>query len=60
MSRFMNDVEGISAFFASGSIAILGDVFGSVPGAGRYRTALVLDGNVGIGGSPALLLRSGG
>jgi len=40
-----------------GASAIPGDVFGSVPGAGRYRTALLLDGNVGIGGSPALLLR---
>ena len=40
-----------------GAAAIPGDVFGAVPGAGRYRTALVLDGNVGIGGSPALLLR---
>jgi SAM-dependent methyltransferase len=40
-----------------GAAAIPGDVFGSVPGAGRYRTALLLDGNIGIGGSPALLLR---
>jgi SAM-dependent methyltransferase len=40
-----------------GASAIPGDVFGSVPGAGRYRTALLLDGNIGIGGSPALLLR---
>ena len=28
-----------------------------VPGAGRWRTALLLDGNIGIGGAPALLLR---
>jgi SAM-dependent methyltransferase len=40
-----------------GGAAIPGDVFGTVPGAGRWRTALLLDGNVGIGGSPALLLR---
>lgn len=40
-----------------GGAAIPGDVFGEVPGAGRWRTALLLDGNVGIGGSPALLLR---
>ena len=33
--------------------AIPGDVFGAVPGAGRWRTALLLDGNVGIGGAPA-------
>jgi SAM-dependent methyltransferase len=40
-----------------GADAIHGDVFGSVPGAGGYRTALLLDGNVGIGGAPDLLLR---
>jgi SAM-dependent methyltransferase len=40
-----------------GGAAIPGDVFGAVPGAGRWRTALLLDGNVGIGGSPAVLLR---
>ena len=40
-----------------GAAAIRGDVFGSVPGAGRYRTVLLLDGNVGIGGAPELLLR---
>jgi SAM-dependent methyltransferase len=39
-----------------GATAIHGDVFGSVPGAGRYRTALLLDGNVGIGGAPDVLL----
>ncbi len=32
-------------------------VFGRVPGAGRWRSALLLDGNVGIGGDPVLLLR---
>lgn len=40
-----------------GGAAIHGDIFGSVPGAGRYRTALLLDGNVGIGGAPDVLLR---
>lgn len=40
-----------------GGDAIHGDIFGSVPGAGRYRTALLLDGNVGIGGAPDVLLR---
>ncbi len=40
-----------------GGNAIHGDIFGSVPGAGAYRTALLLDGNVGIGGAPELLLR---
>ena len=32
-------------------------VFGHVPGAGRWRSALLLDGNIGIGGDPAQLLR---
>jgi len=32
-------------------------VFARVPGAGRWRTALLLDGNVGIGGDPVALLR---
>jgi SAM-dependent methyltransferase len=31
-------------------------VFHRVPGAGRWRSALLLDGNIGIGGDPALLL----
>ncbi len=31
-------------------------VFGHVPGAGRWRSALLLDGNIGIGGDPAQLL----
>ncbi len=32
-------------------------VFDRVPGAGRWRSALLLDGNLGIGGDPVLLLR---
>jgi SAM-dependent methyltransferase len=32
-------------------------VFGPVPGAGRWATVLLLDGNVGIGGDPPTLLR---
>lgn len=40
-----------------GGAAFHGDVFGTVPGTGSYRTALLLDGNVGIGGAPAALLR---
>ena len=38
-----------------GAQAMTGDVFADVPG--RYRTALLLDGNIGIGGAPAALLR---
>ena len=40
-----------------GAAAIPGDVFGDVPWAGRWGTALLLDGNVGIGGAPGALLR---
>ncbi len=39
-----------------GADAILGSVFEHVPDAGAWGTALLLDGNVGIGGEPAALL----
>ena len=32
------------------------DVFARVPGEGRWVRMLVADGNVGIGGDPAMLL----
>lgn len=32
-------------------------VFGELPGEGRWGTVLLLDGNVGIGGDPVVLLR---
>jgi SAM-dependent methyltransferase len=41
---------------ARGAEAILRSVFADVPGAGMWRTALLLDGNIGIGGAPAALL----
>ena len=40
-----------------GASAILRDVFASLPGEGRWQTALLADGNLGIGGDPAALLR---
>jgi SAM-dependent methyltransferase len=40
-----------------GANAIVGSIFGDVPGAGTWRTALLLDGNIGIGGAPDRLLR---
>jgi SAM-dependent methyltransferase len=40
-----------------GGEAIPGSIFADVPRSGRWRTALLLDGNVGIGGDPASLLR---
>jgi len=39
-----------------GAPVVHGDVFGPVPGAGSWHSALVLDGNVGIGGDPVRLL----
>jgi SAM-dependent methyltransferase len=39
-----------------GANAIVGSIFGEVPYAGRWRSALLLDGNIGIGGRPARLL----
>ncbi len=41
---------------SAGSHAVVGDIFGELPGAGTWRTALLLDGNIGIGGSPERLL----
>jgi SAM-dependent methyltransferase len=40
-----------------GAEAVLGSVFHDVPDAGTWRTVLLLDGNVGIGGAPVTLLR---
>jgi len=41
---------------ARGAEAILRSVFADVPRAGTWNTALLLDGNIGIGGAPAALL----
>ncbi|MFI7700938.1 methyltransferase domain-containing protein [Nonomuraea sp. NPDC049480] len=41
----------------AGGLALCRDVFGRVPGAGRWATALLADGNIGIGGDPVALLR---
>jgi SAM-dependent methyltransferase len=40
-----------------GALVLERSVFERVPGAGRWASALLLDGNVGIGGDPAALLR---
>lgn len=40
-----------------GGEALAADVFGPLPGEGRWSTVLLLDGNVGIGGDPARLVR---
>ncbi len=40
-----------------GASALRRDVFARLPGVGRWRAVLVADGNLGIGGAPAVLLR---
>jgi SAM-dependent methyltransferase len=42
---------------ARGATAIERSIFDRVPGAGTWGSALLLDGNIGIGGQPAALLR---
>ena len=39
-----------------GAIALRRSVFDPLPGTGRWRSALLLDGNIGIGGDPRRLL----
>lgn len=39
-----------------GGAALHRNVFESLPGEGRWRTALLADGNIGIGGDPVALL----
>jgi SAM-dependent methyltransferase len=39
-----------------GGAALRRDVFDAVPGEGRWETALLADGNLGIGGDPVALL----
>jgi SAM-dependent methyltransferase len=42
---------------SSGALTLLRDVFGRVPGTGRWLTVLLADENIGIGGDPVSLLR---
>ena len=44
----------------AGADAINGSLWSQVPRAGSWRTILLLDGNIGIGGAPILLLRRAG
>ncbi len=40
-----------------GATVLQRSVFDRIPGAGRWETALLLDGNLGIGGDPVVLLQ---
>ncbi len=53
------DVSSVAVRLARrrGAPAMVGSVFAALPSAGRWRSALLLDGNIGIGGDPAALLR---
>jgi SAM-dependent methyltransferase len=42
---------------AAGATALQRSVFDRLPGEGRWHHALLIDGNIGIGGDPAALLR---
>lgn len=46
----------IAAATRRGAMALNVSVFGPVPHQGRWATALLLDGNIGIGGDPVALL----
>jgi SAM-dependent methyltransferase len=49
--------EAVGHAVRRGGAAIRRDVFAPLPGEGRWLTALLADGNVGIGGDPVALLR---
>jgi len=48
--------EAVRRTRSAGADALLRSVFDPLPGEGRWRTALLIDGNIGIGGDPAALL----
>lgn len=49
--------EAVARTTRAGGTALHRSVFDSLPGEGRWDTALLIDGNIGIGGDPAALLR---
>ncbi|MDM4719236.1 class I SAM-dependent methyltransferase [Micromonospora sp. WMMA1363] len=49
--------EAVRRTRARGAVALRRDVFDPLPGEGRWGHALLIDGNIGIGGDPAALLR---
>ncbi|PFG34282.1 methyltransferase domain-containing protein [Sanguibacter antarcticus] len=49
--------EAVEQTRARGVRALQADMFGPLPGEGRWSTALLADGNVGVGGDPLRLLR---
>jgi SAM-dependent methyltransferase len=53
------DISGVALLLAraAGAMALRRSVFDRLPGEGRWHHALLIDGNIGIGGDPAALLR---
>lgn len=49
--------EAMSRCSVRGVRAVHADVFGPLPGEGTWQHALLVDGNLGIGGDPVALLR---
>ncbi len=52
-----SDATAVAVSRWRGAPALHRDVFGPVPACGRWRYALLADGNIGIGGDPVRLLR---
>ena len=53
------DISAVAVAMAQarGVTALRRNVFGPVPGEGRWKSVVLLDGNIGIGGHPEELLR---
>ncbi len=53
------DISGVALLLAraAGATALRRSVFDRLPGEGRWHHALLIDGNIGIGGDPSALLR---
>lgn len=49
--------EAVRQTLGRGATALRRNVFETLPGEGRWHTALLADGNIGIGGDPVTLLR---
>ncbi|MFE9250547.1 class I SAM-dependent methyltransferase [Streptomyces sp. NPDC007088] len=48
--------DAVARALDAGAGAVCRSVFGPLPGTGRWDTALLIDGNIGIGGDPVALL----
>jgi hypothetical protein len=55
-TREADHVDAVEQTRRRGASALQRDLFDALPGEGRWQTALLADGNVGIGGDPVALL----